>query len=57
MNPKEEIKNRIGHLKEVETLLLRGKEEGLLREVRSIIYKCEKELERGIPFSTSQRAI
>jgi len=48
MNPKEEIKNRIGHLKEVEALLLRGKEEGLLREVRSIIYKCEKELERGI---------
>ena len=48
MNPKEEIKNRIVHLKEVEALLLRGKEEGLLREVRSIIYKCEKELERGI---------
>ena len=48
MNQREEVRNRIVHLKEVETLLLRGKEEGLLREVRRMIHYWEKELERGI---------
>lgn len=48
MNQREEVRNRIVHLKEVEVLLLRGKEEGLLREVRRMIHYWEKEWVRGI---------
>lgn len=48
MNQREEVRNRIGHLKEVEVLLLRGKEEGLLREVRRLIKGYEREWVNGI---------
>lgn len=44
MNRREELRNRIGHLKEVQSLLLRGKEEGLIREVRRLIEGYEKEV-------------
>lgn len=38
------LTNKVHHLKEVETLLLRGNERGLLREVRRLISGYEKEI-------------
>jgi hypothetical protein len=47
MNRREELRGKIGHLKEVQALLLRGKEDGLVREVRRLIEVYEKEVLGG----------